>query len=50
MSSEQGIAIAVVLLIGYVGWLLTSITLYKTRKKNRELEQKIKTLETLEKQ
>jgi uncharacterized membrane protein YciS (DUF1049 family) len=45
MTSEQGIVIGIVLIIGYVGWLLTSIFLYRIRLKNRELEKRVKTLE-----
>jgi len=45
MTTEQGIAIGIVLIIGYVGWLVTAIILYRARIKNRELEKRVNTLE-----
>lgn len=45
MTFTQGLAVGVLLIIGYGGWLLTSIFLYRTRLENRELEKKVKSLE-----
>jgi len=42
MTYTQGIALGVVLIIGYGGWLLTAIYLYRTRLEKRKLEDKIK--------
>ncbi len=45
MTSEQGIAIGLVVIIGYIGWLEASIVLYRANKNIEKLKNKIKTLE-----
>jgi len=45
VTTQQGLALGLLLLIGYGGWFIASICLYLTRKKNNELENKIRTLD-----
>ena len=43
MSQEQWIPIVVVIVVGYVGWFLTAITLYRIRRKMDIQEEDTKT-------
>jgi hypothetical protein len=45
MTSEQGMALGLIVVIGYGAWLLTALLLYRTRRKVHDLEAKIRTLE-----
>ncbi len=45
MILERGITIGLVVMIGYIGWLVTCIFLYCERRKKNKFEEKIKSLE-----